>query len=78
MRTSALFAVAAMLAGSALSVSSPARAQDAIEAQLVGYHQLCDKGDRAACIKFGMLIERNRMRHGDWRKRHAEWFWWDK
>jgi hypothetical protein len=69
----------AMVACSMLcwSVSSPVRAQGAAEAEMIGYHQLCEKGDRRACIRFGILLGRNEQRHADWRRAHAEWFWWE-
>ena len=55
-----------------------ARAQSAEEAEMVGFHQLCEKGDRRACIKFGILLGRNQQRHADWRRAHADWFWWER
>ena len=57
---------------------TPARAQADVEAEMIGYHQLCDKGDRRACIKFGILIGRNQQRNADWRRAHADWFWWER
>ena len=61
------------------TASTPARAQNlAVEAEILGFHQLCDKGDRKACVRFGMLIGENKQRHADWRRAHAEWFWWEK
>lgn len=56
----------------------PARAQDGVEAEMIGYHQLCQKGDRRACIRFGILIGRNEQRHADWRRSHADWWWWER
>lgn len=69
---------ALLLAGTVQS-SVPARAADwtAREAELVGLHQLCDRGDRRACVRFGMLLGEARERHADWRRAHAEWFWWE-
>ena len=54
-----------------------ARAQDAREAQLIGLHQLCDHGDRAACVKFGMLLQQNRDHHDEWRRSHPEFFFFE-
>ena len=39
--------------GSVSMVASPAHAQSAMEAEIIGFHQLCDKGDRKACVRFG-------------------------
>jgi hypothetical protein len=71
------FAIAASVGGSAALVASPAHAQSAVEAEIIGFHQLCDKGDRKACVRFGILIGQNQQRHADWRRAHAEWFWWE-
>jgi hypothetical protein len=65
---------------SAMAATFPtaARAQNNVEAEIIGFHQLCDKGDRRACVRFGILIGENHQRHADWRRAHAEWFWWDR
>jgi hypothetical protein len=49
----------AMVVGAA-SIGTPVQAQNAREAELIGFHQLCEKGDRRACIRFGMLLGENR------------------
>lgn len=42
------------------SASPMARAvQEAREAEILGLHQLCDKGDRRACVHFGILLDEN-------------------
>ena len=65
--------------GSAAMVASPAHAQNAaVEAEIVGFHQLCEKGDRKACVRFGILIGRNEQRNADWRRGHADWFWFER
>ena len=68
----ALGALAAALGGGA------ARADDAREAQLIGFHQLCDRGDRGACVKFGMMLQQNRDRHDEWRRSHPEFFFFER
>jgi hypothetical protein len=70
--------IAAGMSGTVTMVTTPARAQDATEAEMIGYHQLCQKGDRKACIRFGILIGRNAQRHADWRRAHADWWWWER
>jgi hypothetical protein len=67
----------AVVAGGALSSLSPARAQDA-QAEMIGLHQLCDHGDRKACVKFGIMLGRQQERHAEWRRLHPEWFWWER
>ena len=69
--------ITAGVSGTAALVAMPAHAQDAVEAEMIGYHQLCEKGDRRACIRFGILIGRNEQRHADWRRAHADWWWWE-
>jgi hypothetical protein len=69
---------AAGVGAAAGMVASPARAQSAAEAEIIGFHQLCDKGDRKACVRFGILLGRNEQRHADWRRAHAEWFWYER
>ena len=74
----AAMAIVVGLSGTAAIVATPAHAQDAVEAEMLGYHQLCEKGDRKACIRFGILIGRNEQRHADWRRAHADWWWWER
>ncbi len=45
---------------------------------MIGFHQLCDKGDRRACVRFGILIGENRERRDEWRRAHPEWWWWER
>jgi hypothetical protein len=81
MRLKSIFpaVVAATMVGtSAIFLSTaPARAQD-IQAELLGFHQLCDRGDRKACVRFGMILGRMQERHAEWRRAHPEWFWWER
>jgi hypothetical protein len=69
--------IAAMLVAVSLTPTR-ALAQSNVEAEILGFHQLCDKGDRRACVHFGILIGQNQQRHADWRRAHGEWFWWEK
>jgi hypothetical protein len=79
MKRNVIFAAAGMAAmlGAVTGIPTSARAQSAVEAEIVGFHQLCDKGDRRACVRFGILIGENQQRHADWRRSHGEWFWWE-
>jgi hypothetical protein len=76
---SSVAAVAMIAAVSAAYVVLPssASAQSNSEAEMIGFHELCNKGDRRACVRFGILIGQNQQRHADWRRAHAEWFWWE-
>jgi hypothetical protein len=75
MTTSA--AALAIVAASAIATPVPARAQSDVQAELLGFHQLCDRGDRKACVRFGMILGRQQERHAEWRRLHPEWFWWE-
>jgi hypothetical protein len=69
-------ATAALLGVIAAGSSAVVRAQSAREAEMIGFHQLCDRGDRKACIRFGIMIGENRERHAEWRRAHPEFWWW--
>ena len=73
----AAVAIAAGVSATAAIVATPAHAQSATEAEMIGFHQLCEKGDRKACVRFGILIGQNQQRHADWRRAHADWWWWE-
>lgn len=67
--------ISAIIIGSAaLFGSLPVQAQDRPTKEGERLHQLCDKGDQKACVRFGMLLNENRGRHEEWRKSHPE-FW---
>jgi len=70
-------AAAAVVVAIAIPSSGPARAQE-VQAELLGFHQLCDRGDRKACVRFGMILGRMQERHAEWRRLHPEWFWWER
>jgi hypothetical protein len=38
----------------------------------------CNQGDKGACVRFGVLIGENKQRQVDWRRAHADWFWWER
>jgi hypothetical protein len=69
--------LAAML-GVVSAIPTSAQAQSNVEAEIIGFHQLCDKGDRRACVRFGILLGENHQRHVDWRRAHADWWWWER
>ena len=56
----------------------PAAAQDGREAQLIGFHTLCNRGDRGACVKFGMMLQQNSDHHAEWRRTHPEFFFFER
>jgi hypothetical protein len=74
----ATMAVVVGISGIAAIAPTPAQAQNNVEAEMIGFHQLCDRGDRKACVRFGILIGQNQQRHADWRRSHADWWWWER
>jgi hypothetical protein len=67
----------AIAAATSIPMSIAVRAQDRA-AEIIGFHQLCDRGDRKACIRFGILLGQNMERHAEWRRAHPEWWWWER
>ena len=41
------------------------------------FRRLCETGDKTACVRFGMALEKNRSHQATWRKAHADWFFWE-
>jgi len=83
MRLKSILMAAAVLTGVAgvVPVAGPAHAQGgamAREAEIIGLHQLCQRGDRKACVRFGIILGEMRERHAEWRRLHADWFWWER
>ena len=71
--------IAAAALACAVTVSlAPAFAQDGREAQMIGFHQLCDRGDKAACVRFGMMLQQNQDHHAEWRRSHPEFFFFER
>jgi hypothetical protein len=66
-----LYASAALL----LLAAMPAKAQD-LEVIRV-YHIACGHGDRAACVRFGIMLGEHREKREEWRRLHPEFFWWE-
>jgi hypothetical protein len=67
-----------LLAIAAIASTGVVRAQSPREAEMIGFHQLCDRGDRKACVRFGIMLGENRERHADWRRAHPEFWWWER
>jgi hypothetical protein len=71
---SALISVALVISSAAILGSSAVQAQDRVTKEGVRLHELCDRGDKPACVQFGMLLNQNRARQVEWRRTHPE-FW---
>jgi hypothetical protein len=72
-----LAAAAAVLSTGILAAAVPAQAQDRDDV-IRRLHYECDRGDRRACVRFGIMIGENRERHQEWRRAHPEYFWWER
>jgi hypothetical protein len=59
-----------------LFAAIPAKAQD-IEV-LRAYHIACDHGDRAACVRFGIMLGEHKEKREEWRRLHPEFFWFER
>ena len=59
-----------------LSAALPAKA-DGIE-ELRAYHIACEHGDKAACVRFGIILGEHREKREEWRHLHPEFFWWER
>jgi hypothetical protein len=74
----ATIGIAVTTLGAMVAVPTPGQAQSDREAEIIGFHQLCEKGDRRACVRFGILIGENKQRHADCRRLHTDWWWWER
>jgi hypothetical protein len=64
----------AMLAG----ITTTATAQrDELRERMWRNRVECDRGDRGACVRLGIIIGENRERRSEW-QRERNWGWWDR
>jgi hypothetical protein len=73
----AVSAVAAALSSVVPASSQPIPGGPVAEAEMIGMHQLCDRGDRQACIRFGVMLGRAEEHHAEWRRSHPDWWGWE-
>ena len=71
------YLIGAMTAAIFACASLPAIAQDGREAQMIGFRDFCEHGDKKACVKFGMMLQQNADRHAEWRHSHPDWFFFE-
>jgi hypothetical protein len=69
-----LAALALLLGGIGATASAAPHPR---EEEMRRLHFECDRGNRNACVQFGVLIGENRERHGEWRRSHPDWWWWE-
>jgi len=74
-------AASTLLAAAAAVVPTAGTARAAIpakEAEMFSLNQLCNAGDRKACVRFGILLGRMQERQAEWRHVHPDWYWWER
>ena len=71
---STLIAVAVIISNVIVLGSVPVQAQDRVTSEGQRLHQLCNGGDKGACVRFGMMFNENRARHDEWRRSHPHFF----
>lgn len=77
MKKTILFAGLAALTVGIGVIGIPAQA-DEREERMHRLHFECDRGDRRACVRFGVMIGESREHHAEWRRSHPEWWWWER
>jgi len=56
---------------------APVRYSDPQFDRLGRLQDRCDRGDRNACIRFGMILGQNREREAQWRRSRPDFYAWD-
>ena len=46
--------------------------------QMTRLRMACDNGNRAACIRFGVIIGEHREKVAEWRRMHPDYFAWER
>ena len=72
-----LLAAASALSLGIINAATPAQAQDHDD-MIRRLHYECDRGDRRACVRFGIMLGESRERHAEWRRTHPEYWWWER
>jgi hypothetical protein len=52
--------------------------QEEFGERLSAFNLACERGDRRACVRFGILIGENRERSIEWRRERPDFFWWER
>jgi len=47
------------------------------ETEMFRLHEACKAGDRAACVRFGVIIGEHREHRADLERLHPDIFWWN-
>lgn len=52
--------------------------RDEISDRMLELRVACDRGDRRACVRMGIIIGEHRERHDEWRRQHPEVFFYER
>jgi hypothetical protein len=52
--------------------------QEEIRASMFRLREDCERNDRRACVRFGVIIGQNQDHEAEWRRERPEYFWWDR
>src|SRR5262245_57559155 len=53
-------------------------ARDDLRARMFEFRQLCEDGDRRACVRLGIIIGENRERRAQWRRENPDLFFYER
>ena len=53
-------------------------ARDELRERMLEFRAACDDGDRASCVRLGILIGEHRERRAQWRRDHPEVFFYER
>jgi hypothetical protein len=56
----------------------PGPGRDDLREQMYGLRDACERGDRRACVRFGIIIGEHRERRAQWQRENPDLFWWER
>jgi hypothetical protein len=56
----------------------PGFGRDDLREQMYGFRDACERGDRRACVRLGIIIGEHRERRAQWQRESPDLFWWDR
>lgn len=77
LRLASAIAAVALTGGAILASSALVRAEPFDEPYVDRLHHECDRGERKACVRFGIILGEHHDRYEEWRRHHPEWWWWE-
>jgi hypothetical protein len=56
----------------------PGPGRDDLREQMYGLRDACERGDRRACVRLGIIIGEHRERRAQWQRESPDLFWWER